>query len=174
MFWRSLAVSTAANEALQQQKEQFHYATLATQDAIYDWNIATDEVLRNEAYQKIYLSDEPLTADESWWREHLHPDNRERVLESMNRVFRDKGRFWSAEYRFRRSDGKYADVIDRGYILYDNSGNPLRMIGALTDISERKRAEAEQLELAVTRERAQLLHELLNTLSHDLKLRSPL
>jgi PAS domain S-box-containing protein len=169
MFWRSMAVSTAANEALRQQKEQFHYATLATQDAIYDWNIATDEVLRNEAYQKLYLSDEPLTADESWWRDHLHPDDQERVLESMNRVFRDKGRFWSSEYRFRRSDGEYADIIDRGYILYDPNGKPLRMIGALTDITDRKRAEAEKLELALTRERAQLLHELLNTLSHDLK-----
>jgi PAS domain S-box-containing protein len=169
MFWRSLTVSIAANEALRQQKEQFHYATLATQDAIYDWNIATDEVLRNEAYQKLYLSDEPLPADESWWRDHVHPDDRERVLESMNQIFRDKGHSWSAEYRFRRSDGEYADVIDRGYVLYDNNGNPLRMIGALTDITERKRAEAKQLELAVTRERAQLLHELLNTLSHDLK-----
>ena len=43
-------------------------------------------------------------------------------------------------YRFRRADGSYADILDRGYLIYDSSMRPTRMMGAMTDISERKRA----------------------------------
>jgi signal transduction histidine kinase len=53
----------------------------------------------------------------------------------------DQGQpFWSKEYRFRRGNGWYADVFDRGFVIYDSKRRPIRMIGAMADISERKRA----------------------------------
>jgi light-regulated signal transduction histidine kinase (bacteriophytochrome) len=48
--------------------------------------------------------------------------------------------FWSGEDRFRRADGSYADVLDRAFVLYDSARTPVRVIGAMTDITERKRA----------------------------------
>ena len=48
--------------------------------------------------------------------------------------------FWSGEYQFRQGDGSYANVFDRGYVLYGENGSPARMIGAMADITERVQA----------------------------------
>lgn len=169
IFWRVLGTSIAANAALHRQQELFHYAALATQDAIYDWDLRTNVVLRNDAYQRLYVSDDPKAAVQAWWETHVHPDDYERVKASMQNIFDQRRDYWSDEYRLRRFDGEYAAVIDRAYVFYDPAGQPIRMIGAMTDITERKRAEAERLELVRTRERAEVLKEFVNTASHDLK-----
>ena len=169
IFWRVLAASIAANAALRRQQEQFHYAALATQDAIYEWDLRTNVVLRNDSYRRLYASDDPKAAVQSWWETHVHPDDYERVKAAMQDSFNRRSDFWSVEYRLRRLDGDYATVIDHAYVFYDPAGQPIRMIGAMTDITERKRAEAEHLELALARERAELLKEFVNTMSHDLK-----
>jgi PAS domain S-box-containing protein len=136
-----LAERARTEEALRQEEERLRYMALATRDAIYDWDVSTSRVWRNEAYQRLYSPNEPVGTDETWWEEHIHPDDRRRVVASIVRAFHEQNPFWSDEYRFRRFDGRYASVLDRGYILYDPSGSPLRMIGAITDITERKRAE---------------------------------
>jgi PAS domain S-box-containing protein len=142
IFWRTLRASIAANEALRRQQEQFHYAALATQDAIYDWDLRTNLVLRNEAYQRLYAPDEPKAAVVTWWENHVHPNDYDRVTASMQATFQSHRDFWSDEYRLRRVDGQYATIVDRAYILYDPGGQPVRMIGAMTDITERKQTEA--------------------------------
>jgi PAS domain S-box-containing protein len=169
IFWRALKATIQANEALERQKEQYRYATLATQDAIYDWDMRAEIVTCNEAYQKAYGPDNLVEAGGSWWKERLHPEDSERVTANLRRTFQEQSQIWSDEYRFLRRDGQYAIVINRSYILYDASGQPVHIIGAITDITERKQAEAERLELALAQERAALLTEIINTLSHDLK-----
>jgi len=130
---------TRAEEALRAAEERFRYVTVATRDAIYDWDIATNAVWRNEPYVELY--GEPVGDDESWWEQHLHPDDRDRVMTGIGRVFADRSGFWSDEYRFRRADGSYASVLDRGHVLYDSDGKAVRMIGAITDMSARREAE---------------------------------
>jgi PAS domain S-box-containing protein len=142
IFWRTLRALTAANEALRRQQEQFRYAVLATQDAIYDWDLRANVRLGNEAYQRLYVSDDPKAAVQTWWENLVHPDDAGRVTVSMQPAFQAKSDFWSDEYRLRRVDGQYATVVDRAYVLYDLAGQPVRMIGALTDITERKQVEA--------------------------------
>src|SRR5207247_1094769 len=74
----------------------------------------------------------------------LHPDDRGRVGASIDDLIGSGGSVWSAEYRFRRRDGRYATVIDRGYVLHDASGHPVRMIGSVMDVSKERKAEAIQ------------------------------
>ena len=64
----------------------------------------------------------------------------DRVVASAHDVMDGRQPFWSAEYRFRLADGSYADIFDRGFVHYDDDGTPTRMIGAMADISERRRA----------------------------------
>jgi signal transduction histidine kinase len=87
----------------------------------------------------------------------------------MQDCFHRRSDYWFDEYQLRRHNGEYAIVIDRAYIFYNASGQAIRMIGAITDITERKQAEAEHLELALLRERTDMLKEFVNTVSHDLK-----
>jgi PAS domain S-box-containing protein len=89
------------------------------------------------------------SASYEWWFEHLHPDDRDRVLaviaESM------KGEGYSIEYRVRHKNGTYRWVEDNNRVVRDPAGQPAQSVGVWTDITERKRAE-EQI-----REQARLL-----------------
>jgi len=129
-----------AEERLRAEEERFHFVALATHDAIYDWDNRTGRTWRNETYQTLYSPNEPIGSEHDWWLDHVHPDDRARIRASLSEAFAHLRHLWSSEYRFRRSDGKYASVIDRGYILYDDQ-RPARMIGAMTDMTERKRLE---------------------------------
>jgi PAS domain S-box-containing protein len=78
----------------------------------------------------------------AWWKHHIHPDDRERVVNDIHAVIAGGQEHWSAEYRFLRADGGEAYVFDRGYVIRDGRGNAVRMIGAMLDLTERKQAEA--------------------------------
>src|SRR5262249_40757128 len=79
--------------------------------------------------------------DSAWWLERLHPEDRAAVEALFFEVVHGKELTWVDEYRFRCADGSYKDVYDRGYVLADADGRAIRMIGAMLDITDRKRAE---------------------------------
>ncbi|WP_336886950.1 PAS domain S-box protein [Methylobacterium sp. SyP6R] len=142
---RANAEQEAALSAAQATEERYRRAAQATRDAIWDWDFATDHVLWNEALEAAYghvLVDVAPTG--AWWIDHIHPDDRARIDASIHAVIDGTGTVWSDEYRFRRADGSYADVFDRGSVIRDEAGRAVRMIGAMLDLTERKRAEAER------------------------------
>src|SRR5207249_4405706 len=94
-----------------------------------------------------------VASDICWWQENVHPDDRERVLLSRKDATLGSHPTWSDEYRYRCANGLYALVMDRGYVICDETGRPVRMVGAMTDITEKRRA-AEAL--AESARRAQL------------------
>ncbi len=71
----------------------------------------------------------------------IHPDDRTRVYNSIHAVIDGNGTAWTDEYRFRRLDGAYADVLDRGHVIRDIDGQAVRMIGAMLDMSQMRKAE---------------------------------
>jgi signal transduction histidine kinase len=73
------------------------------------------------------------------------------VLQAVERSAGDAGNSWAGQYRFRRRDGSYAYVLDRGCIIFDAAGKPTRIVGGISDISERRHAEQ-----ALENSRAQL------------------
>ena len=131
-----------SEEALRISQERFELVTRATSDAIWDWNLSTNEFWRNEGYQKLfgYSSDE-IGSSMTSWSDRLHPDDRERVRLDIYRHIESGKNLWTDEYRFRRSDGSYAFVVDRGYVVYDSDNRPIRMIGSMMDVTERKSLE---------------------------------
>ncbi|MEP6789159.1 MAG: PAS domain S-box protein, partial [Acidobacteriota bacterium] len=131
-----------AEEALRLSQERFQLITRATSDAIWDWNLWTDELWWNEGFNKLfgYAGDE-VGSDLSSWSERIHPDDAERVTRDIHRHIESGKHNWTDEYRFRRSDGSYAFVIDRGYVVYDSEDNPVRMLGSMMDVTERKSLE---------------------------------
>jgi PAS domain S-box-containing protein len=128
--------------ALRKSEERFELMARATNDAVWDWEIATDRLWWNVGVRS-FLGYPPDTmgADIRWWHEHIHPEDRERIISGLRAVTESGGRFWLDEYRFLCADGSYAYVFDRGYVLHDGDGKSVRMIGAMMDITDRKRAE---------------------------------
>ncbi|BDT58959.1 hypothetical protein MasN3_24530 [Massilia varians] len=121
---------------LHEAAERYRLARLATNDAIWDWRIADGHVIWNQALHSLFGHALDKTSA-SWWIEHIHPDDRARIDADIHAVIEGGGTSWVGEYRFRRADGSYAEIYDRGTVLRDAEGRALRMIGAMLDLSER-------------------------------------
>jgi PAS domain S-box-containing protein len=121
-------------------EERYRLAVLATNDAVWDWRLSDGHVVWNQALTTLFgHTEEETSAD--WWLDHIHPEDRERVETGIHAVIDGGGTAWTQEYRFLRKDGSHAAVFDRGTVLRDAQGRPLRMIGAMLDLTERKAAE---------------------------------
>ncbi|ABY30280.1 PAS domain S-box protein [Methylorubrum extorquens] len=158
---REVTESRRAEQALRETEERYRLASRATNDAIWDWNLATNHVLWNEALRVAHgYTPDAVEPTGDWWIGHIHPDDRARIDASIHAIIDGTGTAWSDEYRFLRADGSYADILDRGYVIRDAQGKATRMIGAMLDISERKRAEEHQRLLT-----GELQHRVKNTLA---------
>jgi PAS domain S-box-containing protein len=121
--------------------ERYRLALLATNDAIWDWNLADGQVVWNRAVETLFGHELDATTA-NWWLDHIHPEDRQRIDRAIHAVIDGSSSNWSDEYRFRRADGSYADIYDRGTVLRDRDGRGRRMIGAMLDVSEQKATRA--------------------------------
>ncbi len=138
-----------AEQALRESEERLRLVSRATNDAVWDWDLVTDDLWWGDGFPKMfgYAPDELERSVESWYS-RLHPDDRDRVITGIRAVIDGGEMFWSDEYRFRRRDGGYADIYDRGYVIRDADKRPRRMVGSMMEVSERKRTEAQLRALA--------------------------
>lgn len=129
---------TKAEQKLRETEERFRLAALATQDVIWDWDLVKNKISRGVAMAEGRGYDsQDLGTDRDWWLTRVHPDDRQRVEEQNFHVIGGATDRFIAEYRFQQKDGSYADILDRGYLIRDESGRPLRMVGAMLDNTER-------------------------------------
>ncbi|MGX5816983.1 PAS domain S-box protein [Chitinophaga lutea] len=117
--------------------ERYEIVSMATNDAIWDWNLQDDTVLWNPNVYSIFGYHE-VGGTIDWWKDRVHPEDYVRSVESIDAIIHERKRNWSAEYRFLHADGSYQHVYDRGYVIYGEDGQPRRMIGAMLDIEEKK------------------------------------
>ncbi|WP_334183121.1 PAS domain-containing protein [Novosphingobium sp.] len=158
----------ATEAELRETEERYRLAARATNDAVWDWRIADGHVIWNEALERRYGHSHAETGAQ-WWLDHIHPDDRDRVDVEIHAAIAGRGTAWTSEYRFRCADGTYADVLDRGFVLRREDGSPLRMIGAMQDLTERRVREAAVRE---SEERARLATEAAAIGTWNLDLRS--
>ncbi|MBV9988513.1 MAG: PAS domain S-box protein [Chitinophagaceae bacterium] len=131
-----------ADEALKASNERFGYVTRATSDAVWDWDILNDHLYWGEGYEKIFgYSLEDTIANHIHSFDNIHPDDKKQVFDGIDELLRGTETNWSHEYRYRRADGEYVYVYDKAVVVRDDQGRAIRMIGAMQDISERKRSE---------------------------------
>ena len=141
-----------AEEALRRSEERYRLVADTTNDAVWDWDLQSDQIGWNQAMAERFGWTEALGGTSlAWWEERVHPDDRARVSASLHAVAEGHGDHWQEEYRFLCADGTYANVLDRGSAVQDASGQTVRMLGAMLDFTERVRAEE-----AIAREREQL------------------
>lgn len=130
-----------ADELMRESQERFLMVTRATYDAVWDWNLITNHVWWNEGVLAMNgYTDAQVEKTSAWWYEHIHPEDRERIVSGIHDVIDHGGERWSDEYRFLRADGGYNYIFDRGFVLH-RDGQPIRMLGAMQNITARKRAE---------------------------------
>ena len=131
-----------AEEALRKSNERFELVALATNDALWDWDLATDEVWWNDSFQTLFDYQPNDVSPRLEFRiERIHQHDRDRVATGMLAAIASGKSFWSDEYRFLRGDGTPSHVLDRGYVMRAPDGKAVRMIGAMMDITRRKLTE---------------------------------
>jgi PAS domain S-box-containing protein len=139
--------------SLELSSERFEYVTEATSDIIWDWNLETNEVTYSGNIQKAFGHTPGVNVgDMRFFAMHVHPDDRERVVLYPDQVKYGTMKNWSEEYRFRKADGEYAFVLDKGIVIRDEKGIGTRMIGAMQDITVLK-----QNELRIMQQKDQLM-----------------
>lgn len=123
---------------LRQAQERFELISQATNDVIWDWNFSTDGLWWNDAMTAVfgYALSELEPGPESWIK-RIHYDDLYRVLDGFYKVIDGNEVLWNDEYRFLKSNGQYANVIDRGVVKRDELGNVTRVVGSMQDITER-------------------------------------
>ncbi len=127
-------------------EERLQMVVRATRDAIWDWHIKTGQSWVNQVFIDLLGVPPGATSSHSWWAARLHPEDRDRVLRFFADEAAERGPD-GIEYRVMRADGNYAYVLDRCFAILDHAGRPERLIGAMMDISERKRSEQELQEV---------------------------
>nr|MBA2671420.1 GAF domain-containing protein [Gemmatimonadota bacterium] len=134
-----------AVEALRQSDERYRLVSRATNDTIWEWDPREGTLVWNDIAAKVlrYRANEMGTTID-WWYDRLHTDDRARVVSGLHAKIGTTGETWSSEYRFLRGDGTYATMLDRGWVVREELGIAVRMIGCMLDVSERRQAEEAQ------------------------------
>jgi PAS domain S-box-containing protein len=160
-----------AEEALRESEERFRLATEAVNGMIFDWSLATDAVQRSQGLLPLlgYWPDE-VEGELDWWKGRIHPEDVERVNREIWGAIESGSASFSSEYRSLHRDGHWVHVWDKGLIVRDAEGRPVRVVGSTIDVSDRRRAQ-EELERAHREARAanEAKDRFLATLSHELR-----
>jgi len=132
-----------AEKKLDKSNERFLYASKAVSDAIWDCDLESGQIFWGPGYHTLFgYPPEMKTVDESFCNDTIHPDDFEGINNSIEETRKNQeADKWTGEYRFRKYNGEYAYVKEKTIILRNSTGNPIRMVGALQDISEQKMFE---------------------------------
>lgn len=144
--------------------ERFEHLAKATVDAISDWDIPADRIWWNHGVTNLfgYTRDE-MMAKPSSWTERLHPDDRAQALATIYDTLNSDRDRLHCHYRFIRKDNSVAIVEEHGFVIRDKDGVAIRLIGGMTDITQKRQLE-DQLSHA---QRLQTVGELTGGVAHD-------
>lgn len=137
-----LAPAQELEDQLRETVQRYQLVFRATNEVLYDLNIETGAIIWNDGLFTLYGYDrtEKVSSIE-WWAGHIHPDDALRVEEQIMSWLEGNNETWQVEYRFRKADGSYADVRDRGVVQRDQDHNPMRVIGSFVDITRQKQLD---------------------------------
>ena len=113
-----------------------------THDIIWEWDIINDTTIYGNSINQILnytTKDKNQSLD--WMLKKIHPEDRERVTKTIKNCFNTNIEKWQDEYRILGADNNYRIIFNRGFVLYNEQNEPYLMIGAMTDITERKSLE---------------------------------
>ena len=138
-----VANSRDITEFVQQEKELmesldwYNIVGKATSDTITNYDVQNDLMQYNEGMELMFgYNPDQIGTKGAWWDDKVHPGDAERVKSKVAQVYRNGHGSLQIKYRFRCADGSYKYILDRTYLVTDELGKPLKMIGSMQDITE--------------------------------------
>lgn len=148
------------NEEIKESNEKYDIVAKATSDTIWDWKIQEDSINWNKGIESVFgYKQEEVGKTSKWWFDKIHPEDSIRMSIKLYSFIEQKTEKWQDQYRFRCADGTYKYVLDRGFLLKDENGRAIRMIGAIQDITKQKEEEQrlKLLETVITQSKDSIL-----------------
>ena len=139
------------HQALRLSEERFHLVANATADTVWDWNVRTGHIWWSDSYRTLFGMDaHQAMPDADAWAQRVHPHERARIVKALYAAIQGQDTDWAAEYRIVRDDDSIIWVQDRGFVIRNDAGQALRMVGGIRDISAEKQAHLDALQEAHT------------------------
>ena len=130
-------------EVLAKNLHLYELASEGATDGLWDWNLVTNEKFVSKPWKRMLgYEDEELSGVAGVWKKLLHPDDLEYAHSTIHSYIKGEIPKYEIEFRMRHKDGSYRWIYSKGKLLRDKEGNPYRVSGSHTDITERKLAEA--------------------------------
>jgi diguanylate cyclase (GGDEF)-like protein/PAS domain S-box-containing protein len=139
---KEISERVKAEAALRESDERYSLAVKGTNDGIWDWNLTTHQVHYSPRWKSILgYADEELGTSPKEWLDRVHPEDRKHLESAISTYLQSSGPHFEHEHRMLHKDGSYCWVLTRGFAVRDANGNPFRMAGSQSDITDRKLAE---------------------------------
>ncbi len=138
------------NQKVTNSEQRWLYSISANNNGIWDWNTQTNEVFLSDNWKEIlgYETNE-VTNNYDAWESRLHPDEKNTVLRAIEQCLANKTDHYESVHRLLNKSNEYIWVLDKGQIIqWDDKGNPIRMIGSITDVT----AELQNQKITVERQ----------------------
>ena len=130
------------NDEIRESNERYDIVAKATSDTIWDWKIQEDNITWNKGIKSVFGYKQDQVGNSSrWWFDKIHPEDSLKMSIKLYSFIEQKTEKWQDQYRFKCADGSYKYVLDRGFLLKDENGKAIRMIGAIQDITKQKEEE---------------------------------
>ena len=130
------------NKEIKESNEKYNIVAKATSDTIWDWKIQDNSISWNKGIESVFgYSPEDVGKSSDWWFDKIHPEDSIKMSIKLYSFIEQKTENWQDQYRFRCADNTYKYVLDRGFLLKDDNGKAIRMIGAIQDITKQKEEE---------------------------------
>ncbi|MEH2082527.1 MAG: PAS domain S-box protein [Nostoc sp.] len=130
-----------AEETLRQNEERWQLAIAGTNEAIWDWDISTNQTFWSARWFTILGYEPNEISNHHEWTTHIHPDDYTKVMAAQEAYLLQQASDYNVEYRLRCKNHSYRWVRSRAKAIWNQQGNPVRLVGSVGDISEQKEAE---------------------------------
>ena len=136
----------SVEEALKDSEERYALATRAATEGIYEWKVDTGDLYLSDRAREFWGFPAGATKlKNTHWIERIHDEDRAAYRQAVIEHFKGRSAHLELELRVRDSSGEYRWVHDRGIAVRDRDGRATKLVGATSDITQRKSAEQELL-----------------------------
>jgi len=160
-----------AEAALREREQRYDLAVSGTNDGVWDWDLRTNEVYYSPIWMKILgYEDNPLPHQLPTWSDNVHPEDLERAIRDITAHLEGKTPLYENTHRTKHRDGNYIWTAAKAKCIRDEKGVAYRLVGTITDITNKKQAEEE---LKAAKEAAEVANQaksdFLATMSHEIR-----
>ncbi len=133
-------------EALRKSEERFSLAAMGANDGLWDWDLDKNMIYLSPRWKSMLdFSETEISSDPDEWFSRVHPGDRKKLDAKIQSHMTDGSVHLESEHRILNKNGDYRWVLVRGLVVMNDQGRACRMVGSMTDITDRKTTEKQLL-----------------------------